>query len=322
VFAGSGGSYLGVYIREVGAEDVDRLDLDRERGALVTGLAEDGPAAAAGLEENDVIVSWNGSPVESAAQLRRLVSETPAGRRVAVGVSRDGKVRTVDVKLGERGGVSSWRAITPEARVRVERNLERSREQLAKVRERLAEIGPRSFVFLRGGRMGVGLQSLTGQLAEYFGLSDRDGVLVTTVTDGSAAAKAGLKAGDVILALDGEDVGSPGDVARRVAAAEPGPVAVRILRDRKERTVTVELPERSEGTFELEEIQGMLAPALEDALVAPGVFDVEIPEIEMPRLEELDVEIPDVRIVAPEAPGEVLIHREPPQAPKARVVVL
>jgi membrane-associated protease RseP (regulator of RpoE activity) len=145
---------------------------------------------------------------------------------------------------------------------------------------------------------------------------------VTTVTDGSAAAKAGLKAGDVILALDGEDVGSPGDVARRVAAAEPGPVAVRILRDRKERTVTVELPERSEGTFELEEIQGMLAPALEDALVAPGVFDVEIPEIEMPRLEELDIEIPDVRIVAPEAPGEVLIHREPPRAPKARVVVL
>jgi membrane-associated protease RseP (regulator of RpoE activity) len=96
---------------------------------------------------------------------------------------------------------------------------------------------------MRGGRLGVGIQTLGPQLGEYFGLGDRTGVLVTTVQDDSPAAKAGLKAGDVIVAVDGEDVEDPGDVSRAIREAEAGPLAIRILREREERTVTVELPE-------------------------------------------------------------------------------
>jgi len=117
------------------------------------------------------------------------------------------------------------------------------------------------------GRLGVGIQNLepqlaeyfglgdrTGvlittvkddspQLAEYFGLGDRTGVLITTVKDDSPAASAGLRAGDVIISVDGEEIDGPGDVSRLVWKAEAGPVAIRILRDRSEKTITVDLPE-------------------------------------------------------------------------------
>jgi membrane-associated protease RseP (regulator of RpoE activity) len=101
---------------------------------------------------------------------------------------------------------------------------------------------------MRGGRLGVGIQGLEPQLAEYFGLGDRTGVLITTVKDDSPAAKAGLKAGDVIIAVDGDEVEGVGDVSRLLWGADAGPAEIRILRDRKERTVTVELPE-NESTW-------------------------------------------------------------------------
>lgn len=95
-----------------------------------------------------------------------------------------------------------------------------------------------------GGRMGASVQGIDGQLAEYFGLRDgRGGVLVSSIGEDTPAEKAGLKAGDVILSVDGTDVDDAGDLIGEILGAEEGPINVRILRDRKERTVTVELPE-------------------------------------------------------------------------------
>lgn len=239
------GSYLGVFIADVTAEDVERLGLREERGVLITGVADEGPATDAGLRKDDVILSWNGARLEGQAQLRRLLSETPAGRSASLGVFRDGSERSIAVKLGQRD-------VPGEFTLRSgwdEEGAAKLREQLGDLKVRIREMPHvMAFTSMRGGRLGVGIQSLEPQLAEYFGLGDRTGVLIATVNEDSPAAKAGLKAGDVILSVAGETIGDAGDVSRLVWEADAGPVDIRVLRDRKERSITVELPE-AESTW-------------------------------------------------------------------------
>jgi membrane-associated protease RseP (regulator of RpoE activity) len=251
------GSYLGVFIADVTSEDVERLDLREERGVRITGVADEGPARDAGLQEDDVIVSWNGDRVESEAQLRRILGETPAGRSASVGVVRGGSETSIAVELGHRGDPGGVFTLRPgwdgEGAAHLREQLEKTREHLGDLNVRIREMPHvMTFMSMRGGRLGVGIQSLEPQLAEYFGLGERSGVLITTVKEDSPAARAGLSAGDVIVAVDGEDVDGTGDVSRRVWDAEAGPIDIRIVRDRNERTVTVDLPE-SENSWTSED---------------------------------------------------------------------
>ena len=248
VLAFSQGSYLGVFIADVTADDVERLGLREEHGVRITGVADEGPARDAGLQEDDVIVSWNGDRIEGEAQLRRILGETPAGRSASLGIVRGASERTIAVELGNRGapgGSFTLRSGWDEGHaLELREQLEKSREHLGELNVRIKEMPHlMTFMSMRGGRLGVGIQGLEEQLAEYFGLGDREGVLITTVREDSPAASAGLKAGDVIIAVDGEEIESAGDVSRLVWGADAGPVAIRILRDRQERTVTVDLPE-------------------------------------------------------------------------------
>ena len=241
-----GGSYLGVYISDVDADDVSQLGLKQERGARIEDVSDDGPAQKAGLQKDDVVVGWNGSQVESTAQLRRLVTETPADRVVELEVIRDGKKRDVKVTIAERESMVqsfSFRGPGPE---QMEGLVERLRSSGERMRLHVPEFRGNVFAFMGGGRLGVGIQSVGDQLGEYFGLDGRNGVLVTSVEEDSPADKAGLKAGDIILSVGGEPVDGTGELALAVREADQGPIAVGILRDRKERTVTVELPEAPE----------------------------------------------------------------------------
>jgi membrane-associated protease RseP (regulator of RpoE activity) len=292
--------FLGVIPGDVAREDVKRLGLQEESGALVREVVKDGPAAKAGLKEGDVITEFGRTPVVSASQLRRLVGETPAGRTVTVRLVRDRQSMEIPVTLGEPdfkvrrieapGHVRIHRGPgDKELRIIVEKELEEHREELERAREEMelsreemekalqeaeldkkeikiyleaAEEGLKAlerisahpdhpFLWLEQGddndfhvqvlgrgkpRLGVGLQELTPQLADYFGLKDRDGVLVSSVGEGSAAAKAGMKAGDVILSVGGTAVKGSGDVQRLVAKAEAGALEVKVLRDRREMT--------------------------------------------------------------------------------------
>lgn len=300
------GSYLGVTIREVTEEDVERLDLGEERGALVAEVPEEGPAAEAGLQADDVILSWNGSRIESAAQLRRVVGETPAGRTVDVGYARDGDQRSVSVELGDRPSpMAHWlpgREVNAEARARLEESLGRARGQLRELR--FDDGGFR--MFARGGRLGVGIQSLGDQLAEYFGASD-GGVLVTSVREESAAAEAGLRAGDVIVRAGDEPVEDPGDLMREISRAEPGDFELRILRDGDERTMRVALPEREEGAFAPDH-EGAATYFFEPGSDAVGfwehTFDA-LEELELPESLEFELRLPSA---APAEPAEPAVR--------------
>ena len=134
VYAGSG-SYLGVMIAEVGSEGAESTGADY--GAFVSSVVEDGPAAAAGLQADDVIVSWNGERVEGITQLRRLLRETPPGRTAELGVMRGGSTMTIQVELGEPSERAATTVYaTMERAAAAERQ---AREELQRVREEAVE---------------------------------------------------------------------------------------------------------------------------------------------------------------------------------------
>src|SRR5271169_6646377 len=95
-------SYLGVDISDVTTERLSALKLKEEKGVEVTMVDQDAPAGKAGIKVHDVILSMNGTGVESKTQLQRMIHETPPGRLVTLGLSRDGQPMTIKVQLADR----------------------------------------------------------------------------------------------------------------------------------------------------------------------------------------------------------------------------
>ena len=93
----SAGSQIGVSARDVAAEDMKKLKLSGQAGAIVEDVRSGSPASAAGLRTNDVIVEFDGERIRSARQLTRVVLETPQGREVRVEIMREGRRMEVDI---------------------------------------------------------------------------------------------------------------------------------------------------------------------------------------------------------------------------------
>src|SRR3954471_8199511 len=97
-----GGAYLGVDVMDVAKDRISALKLKDEHGVEITMVDQDAPAGKAGLKEHDVILEFNGARVEGEEQLRRMIRETPGGRKITLGISRDGQMLQLPVTLGER----------------------------------------------------------------------------------------------------------------------------------------------------------------------------------------------------------------------------
>jgi serine protease Do len=209
------GSTIGVEISELDTTSVQRGD----NGVVIKSVRQGTPASRAGLQAGDIVLEFDGERVRSARQFRRLVEETPPGRQVEALVLRDKSRRTVTV--------------TPEgSSTRVQPAEPFSFER------RLPGLVPGIPV---QGRLGATVMSLEPQLASYFGTDG--GALITSVTDGSPAATAGLKAGDVILRVGNRSVDAPADVTDAIRAAAPGkPLEIEVRRDRKDVRIMVTIP--------------------------------------------------------------------------------
>jgi serine protease Do len=233
----AGGGRLGV-----GLDDTE----GDARGAKVRSVEEDSPAEKAGLKEGDVVVRFDGEAVRSASHLARLVGETPAGRSVPIEVTRDGGKQTLTATLAEgrrgfrvfSGDGKDFAFEMPEVDIRVPEPPAPPAPHAPPVPHAFGwkgdDFGGRAFRFLVGGprKLGIEYMEIGEQLAGYFKLAGKTGVLVSSVDADGPAGKAGMKAGDVILKLDGEAIEDGEDLREAVAEAEGGKeVTVTVQRD-------------------------------------------------------------------------------------------
>jgi serine protease Do len=261
------GGRLGVRIAEVGKDDLARLKLSEERGALVKSVEDGSAAEKAGIKEGDVILRYQGENVLSAAQLGRLVRETPGGRVVGIEVSRGGATQKLSATLGEghdRLGFFDRDfdvQVPPMPPMPAMPEMPAMPKMPAMPRMPAMPKGPHAFRFDGDGprellfnfgagprKLGIEYQEIEGQLAHYFKLGDDRGVLVTSVDEGGPAGKAGLKAGDVVLKFDGKAVKNAEDLRDAVREAEDGKeVALTVQRDGRPLDLRVQLAAPEKG---------------------------------------------------------------------------
>jgi serine protease Do len=241
-----GSGWLGVEIGEVSAEKAKDLKLAEARGVEVIDVEPDGPAAKAGLKEHDVITRYDGQVVEGTVQFRRLVRETPSGRNISLAISRNGSTQDITVELGDR---SSFYEKKMKGKMRDFGNA----YALAEPNFDFHFDTPQVFGEMdgRGPVLGISAEDLSGQLGTYFGAPNGTGILVREVRSGTAAEKAGLKAGDVIVKVNGSPVGSLSELRQQLRdKSDEKTVSLGILRRGSEMNVpvTIEKPKPMEST--------------------------------------------------------------------------
>jgi predicted metalloprotease with PDZ domain len=214
------GAYLGVDIRTVTPDRAGILKLVEVRGAEITMVDQDGPAAKSGLKEHDVILSFSNRKFDNADQLRSLIHDTPPGQAVTLGISRNGQSMYVGVRLANRRQM-----LTPPPRMQVPG----------------MEL-PQLIMAPLWSRNGLMVEDLTPQLSEFFGVPNGEGVLVRSVEAGSPAAAAGFKAGDVIVKVNGQPVSCGADWHHALQALSAGAVTFNIIRERRPRVLSMKLP--------------------------------------------------------------------------------
>ena len=236
-------SYLGVDIADVSKDRMSALKLKEEKGVEVTMVDQDAPAGKAGIKEHDVILSMNGTAIESGAQLRRMIHETPPGRVVTLGLSRDGQPLTLQVSLADKHKEYSWAGPKPDIHVNI-----------PPIHIPDIDIPSMNMVVVTSSaRSGLMVENITPQLGDFFGVKDGNGVLVRTVEKGSRAEKAGFRAGDVIIKINSQPVHDTSDFSHAVKSRSGNSVSVGVVRDKKEQTLNLTLPERKESSEMLDE---------------------------------------------------------------------
>ena len=185
--------WLGVRIQTVTDELAEGLRLEDAKGALVASVTEGGPAEAAGIQQGDVILEFDGREIGEMRKLPRMVAETPIGKDVDVVIWRKGERQTVQVNLGE----------------------------LKEAEVAAATTGPVTSDKGEVDALGLSLAQITPTLREQFELDEKtEGVVITDVDAEGTGAEKGLRPGDVIVEVDQEQVGSPAEVAEKVEKAQ------------------------------------------------------------------------------------------------------
>ncbi len=207
-------SWLGVSVQPVTQAMADYYKLDKPQGVVVSGVNKGTPAEKAGLQEGDVILTVDGAPVQTVAQLRNRISLLPVGHDAQLHVQRDGKAKDVTVTL----------APLP------------AQEELAAATERGGDAPS-------DGIEGVTLRVLDERLRVRAEIPDDvDGLLVLEVAPRSNAASAGLARGDVIVSVNNLEVASIADYTQAVKTGQDRPVLLRVYRPQQQGLIYLAIP--------------------------------------------------------------------------------
>ena len=307
------GGYLGVYAENINRQNMGRYHLNSPRGVGITQVVAGSPAEKAGLKKDDVILRLDGENITSVRKLNRLVAEIAPDQSVKVTVSRGGSEQELTATIGKRDNVSTVQGmLRGEPRVWKWEGDPKAFEGFKDFKDfkfktpllenfgfDLDKEGDLTFLLSNSRRIGVSTMSLTKQLADYFGIADGKGVLVTSVTEDGPAAKAGVKAGDVITAIDGEAVDSPGDLSRVINRKKEGNVTLTVIRNKSQQTFTVT---PAEGGF-----SGSAGrPQIGRRIVIPRIeiptipdIDIQMPGFKIEGVPVIDIKMPPIRVRGP-----------------------
>jgi S1-C subfamily serine protease len=236
--------YLGVDIRDVTGDQIAALKMKEARGAEIVLVDHDAPAGKAGLREHDVILRVNGQAIAGEEQLRRMLRESPPGTPLTLLVSRDGQQITVTTQTANRDEVErqAWEqhltVPEPEAPpVEIDGSI-----YFAAPASPAPSARGNSFLgalVMDPSYTGALLETMSSQLAEFFGAPGGTGLLVRSVEANSPASLAGMRAGDVVVRANAKPVANSADWTKAIRDSHGRPLAVVVLRDKKEQTLTL-----------------------------------------------------------------------------------
>jgi len=228
-------AWMGVYTQTVDDELAEAFDLKTDYGAIINEVIPESPADEAGLREDDIIIKFNGNRIWDSRELTDFVRDQSPGDEVTLTIIRDGREQELTLTLDRRRARDmTWGYSSPRAPGAPRVPSAPSVPGVPDV-PHIYHFGgnPHGFV-------GVQLQNLNEQLGKYFGVENGDGVLITEVEEESPAEAAGLKAGDVIVAVDGELIDDASDVREIIADQREGEaVDIEIVRERQRQTLAV-----------------------------------------------------------------------------------
>lgn len=188
--------WLGVIIQKITPDLAKTFKLEKEHGALVADVAEDGPAKDAGIKRGDVIIAFDGKEIKDYSDLPAIVAETPVGKKVDVKVVRDGREKTIKVKIAELIDGRPGEKPVP----------------------------------VTANELGLGVRELTPEIASRLGLSETEGVVITSIADDSPAAESGLKPGDLIVEVNRLQVKGMGDYREITGDIKKGDTVLFLVR--------------------------------------------------------------------------------------------
>jgi S1-C subfamily serine protease len=241
--ARAGQGYLGVDVRDVTEDQLAALKLKEARGAEIVLVDHDAPAGKAGLREHDVILRVNGQAIEGEDQLRRMLRESSPGTQLTLVVSRDGQRMSVTTQTANREEVErqAWEQhlTVPEP---PPSESDSSGFFAAPASPAPAVRGGNSFLgptLMNPSYTGAMLETMSAQLAGFFGVPSGGGLLVRSVEANSPAALAGMHAGDVVVRANEKAVTGSADWEKAIKNSRGRALTVVVLRDKKEQTLTL-----------------------------------------------------------------------------------
>ncbi len=204
--------WLGVQIQAVDEDLAKALGLKKNQGVVVSEVTPDSPAEKAGIKVSDVILKFNGENVTGPSNLAFMVAQSVPGTKVNLLIMRNGKEKTITVKLGE----------LPE------------KQKTSKVVSKANEID-----------FGMEVSNLTPDLAKRYGYEKSKGVLITNLDPYGPAAKKGLKVGDLIREVNRKPVANVDDYQKVVSKLHPGDVVLLLVQRGKDNFfVAIEVPKK------------------------------------------------------------------------------
>ncbi|MCX6640172.1 MAG: PDZ domain-containing protein [bacterium] len=291
-------AYLGVYLQETIIK-TEQGEKKQDSGALVGDVVDNGPAKKAGIIEDDLITQFNGVKVDDSDHLRKLIAKCKPGDEATLVVMRSGAEKSLKVTMGEAPDKTVMIASSEGCGDCDSPNA----KKCIKIMKGYGK---------PGAFLGVQLQPLSDQLAEYFKVKEGDGLLVSSVEKDSPAQKAGLKAGDVIVKVGDREVEDRSDLRKAFKDKKKGDeVEITAIRDGKEKKFKAQLDEmakdcsscsdcmsfgsRSDWGKGLEKIKElrMVAPDIDMEELGQSLKELRI-QVEVPT-EELKVQIEELK---------------------------